>query len=70
LALRPSFGLARLGTLLARITLWLNRARAWASVWRPNRRHRTHRPRFARSQGPLARPTQKDSVRIHTLSHL
>jgi hypothetical protein len=27
-------------------------------------------PRFARSQGPLARPTQKDSVRIHTLSHL
>jgi hypothetical protein len=27
-------------------------------------------PRFARSQGPLARPTQIDSVRIHILSHL
>jgi hypothetical protein len=27
-------------------------------------------PRFARSQGPLARPTQKDAVRIHNLSHL
>jgi hypothetical protein len=27
-------------------------------------------PRFARSQGPLARPTQKDSVRVHSLSHL
>jgi len=25
----------------------------------------SHRPRFARSQGPLTRPTQKDSVRTH-----